>query len=197
MRASTVLMILSLAGAAEAQDRRSHPYVIRSSSMEPTLREGEFVMADRRPDDCGDVGGFGPGDVAVRLKEETPHISRIIAGPGQTVEVRAGIPVIDGEAATVAELGEAELGLTYGRRLQETLPNGRSYQTFRISGGAPNWLDDFPAIRLGADEWFLMGDNRLNAVDSRIDGPVKTPDLCGRLVHIYASPDSERLGPLR
>jgi type IV secretory pathway protease TraF len=37
-------------------------------------------------------------------------------------------------------------------------------------------------VALGADEWFLLGDNRKVSVDSRDFGPVRGSQLVGRVV---------------
>ena len=37
-------------------------------------------------------------------------------------------------------------------------------------------------VRLGADEYFLLGDNTRNARDSRFFGPVPTDDIVGGVI---------------
>jgi len=43
----------------------------------------------------------------------------------------------------------------------------------------------FPATRLGADEYFVLGDNRSAAQDSRVFGPVPRNAIFGRVFLIY------------
>jgi type IV secretory pathway protease TraF len=42
--------------------------------------------------------------------------------------------------------------------------------------------DSFPPVRLGADEYFLLGDNRRVSVDSREFGPVHAFQVLGQVV---------------
>lgn len=41
--------------------------------------------------------------------------------------------------------------------------------------------DNFQEIKLGKDEYFLMGDNRKISLDSRILGPIKTNNIEGKV----------------
>lgn len=92
----------------------AHNYIVDGASMVPTFRDSELVIVNRlayreidltwlpgggkfRP-----FGGPHPGDVVVFLYQEQPRerdfIKRVIAVPGQTVEVRDGHVYVNGQA---------------------------------------------------------------------------------------------------
>ena len=48
---------------------------------------------------------------------------------------------------------------------------------------------DFGPLKLQADEYFMLGDNRDNSEDSRFIGPVQRKLLIGRAHHIVVSAD--------
>ena len=54
---------------------------------------------------------------------------------------------------------------------------------------------NLPARKLGADEYFVMGDNRGNSKDSRIFGPIPRESIVGRAWIIYWPPANWGLLP--
>lgn len=90
----------------------AHNYIVDGASMAPTFQSSELVIVNRlayREIDLSWLPGGGkfrpfggprPGDVVVFLYQERPRerdfIKRVIALPGQTVEVRDGHVYVDG-----------------------------------------------------------------------------------------------------
>lgn len=90
----------------------AHNYIVDGASMSPTFQSSELVIVNRlayREIDLSWLPGGGkfrpfgkpePGDVVVFLYQEQPRerdfIKRVIAVPGQTVEVRDGHVYVDG-----------------------------------------------------------------------------------------------------
>ena len=108
--------------------------------MEPTLENGQQIYIDRftyilSSPKAGDVVAFLPNG------NENSHyyIKRIIALPGESVEIVENSVYINGE------------------KLQE------DYETSKIDDvGIVN-----EKIKLGSDEYFVLGDDRQNSEDSR------------------------------
>jgi len=91
----------------------AHNYIVDGASMAPTFQTRELVIVNRlayREIDLSWLPGGGtfrpfgkpePGDVVVFLYQEQPRerdfIKRVIAVPGQTVEVRDGRVYVDGQ----------------------------------------------------------------------------------------------------
>ena len=91
--------------------------------------------------------------VCLRLPDGTPVVRRVAAVSGDSVSVREGIAYING----IAERGSYSFTRTDRRE------DGPIY----------------PVI-LRAGEYFVLGDSRETAVDSRSFGPVRADELLGR-----------------
>lgn len=158
----------------------SHPYFVSSNSMNPILTEGDVVVANRPMNTCG-TSTVTAGDMIIQDREGVPWIRRVVAGPGQSVQMRAGVLLIDEVAVGLAPVRTEQtvapaFGLT-ANILVETLPNGRTYEISDFGEGGA--FDDTPRLTLSAGEWFGLGDARDNCIDSRFDGPIQHKNICG------------------
>ncbi len=187
-----VLVAISLGFELFPDDLGWNAFSVPSSSMLPTLEVGDrFVTVGTG----AALAALAPGDVAVFLLPRdrvTDYVKRLVAMPGQTVEMRRGRLWIDGREVPQADLGAAGPGV---RRLRLTLPNGRSYEVLKSEAGGQ--LDDTPAITLGPGQLFFMGDNLDNSMDSRVPsavGPVARELVVGRAAVIFWSRDRGRIG---
>jgi signal peptidase I len=167
-------------------------FSVPSESMLPTLEVGDrFVTVGTEQA----LAALAPGDVIVFLLPRdrvTDYVKRLVAMPGQTVEMRHGRLWIDGREVACEDLGPAGEGV---RRWRLTLPNGRRYVVLKtVAGGV---LDDTPATTLGPGQLFVMGDNLDNSLDSRVPsavGPVPRDLVVGRAAVIFWSHDPHRIG---
>jgi signal peptidase I len=169
-------------------------YVISSASMQPSLQEGDIVAVDGARANCKATPR--PGDVVVfrRPGSPAPFMHRVVAGPGQRVMLASGQLFIDGKPA-----GRRVLGVTRvsemafpAEVIEETLPNGARYRTQDF--GPDGALDDMREITVPAGAWYVLGDNRDNAADSRVNGPVATRDICAVGLKVLSSKDASRVG---
>ena len=123
--------------------------------MEPALRDGDLTLVAKRR------RRLARGRVAVvrapaRGGERGMMIQakRVVGLPGEGVELRDGSLFIDGAHHPEPYLG----GLPANAGL------------------------DSAAWTLGADEYFVMGDNRAHSADSRRYGPIRADDVIGAVV---------------
>ncbi len=159
------------------------PFTIPSGSMIPTLLVGDFILVNkfvyglRLPITGTLLVPFGAperGDVVVFRYPDDPSqdfIKRVIALPGERVEIRGGRPFVNGQPLDRIEKGEfsyydAENARpARARRACERAGEGRSYPVLQHPGlGVAS--DRGPWV-VPDEAYFMMGDNRDNSRDSR------------------------------
>ncbi len=203
------------------------PFTIPSESMLPGLRTGDYLVAAKWPYGYSSLSlpfeaPLIPGRIFADLPERgdviifkhpvdgTDYVKRAIGLPGDTVAMRDGVVILNGEplakqAAGYAEIpmsantgcraigGEEVEGICRYRRFRETLPSGKSYPTLDFG---PSPQDDFGPVVVPEGKIFALGDNRDNSLDSRFParpgggvGLVDADHLVGRASMILWSTD--------
>lgn len=128
---------------------------VEGNSMVPTLQDGERYLINRivyrfydpRPGDIVELNMPGPEDFSVK---------RIIASPGDVVQIKGGHVHVNGKVHSEPYLPE---GIT---------TEGRALKT--------------NAFKVSDNTYFVLGDNRSISADSRVFGAVPRDRLVGRLV---------------
>ncbi len=193
----------------------AEPFNIPSGSMKPTLLVGDYLFVSKysygysrysfpfgiAPFD-GRVWGDTPeqGDVVVfklPTDNKTDYIKRVIGMPGDTVQVRNGRLLINGDMIPREFIARHDRGGYFGNgeivtQYQQTLPNGVSFSIFENGDGGP--LDNTRVYTVPNGHYFVMGDNRDNSQDSRVDslvGSVPYQNLVGRAEFIFFSTNGE------
>lgn len=132
-------------------------------SMLPTLYSRDELLVEKI---SRHFGGIARGDIVTcrsYLSHQGPDtyiVKRVIGLPHETVEIREGHVYIDGELLPEDYLAENVV----------TRPI----------------VDDFRKVKLAADEYYVLGDNRSQSQDSRYFGPVNKKDIMGEvLIRFY------------
>ena len=175
---------------------------IPSGSMRPTLLEGDVVLVDRLAYDVkipmtdlavarisdpqrGDVVTFSSPKDGVRL------IKRIVALPGDVVEMQNEVLRINGRAAQYADHALVQEPLDAGVELNAIRATERIEGKDRTIQFLPDVAarSSFAPLVVPADSYFMLGDNRDNSQDSRYIGFVPRRLLIGRAHRIIVSAD--------
>lgn len=133
---------------------------VYGSSMYPALSDGDQLIVEKISYRFGEPKRF---DIIVFNevedgKEETVHyIKRVIGLPGETVNITDGKIYIDGQ----------ELSEDYGYYLDQKEMEGYDFSE---------------PVLIGEDEYFVLGDNRNDSLDSRKIGCINKKDIIGKAV---------------
>jgi len=163
--------------------------------MVPTLDIGQRVLVNRASErlggdpEVGDIVVFHPPkgsdddtcgnadqrdgeacDRPTKQRSDVNFIKRVVAGPGDTLAVEEGHVILN------------------GKRQKESFVNDT------CEGDLGRGCNMRRPIKVPADHWFMMGDNRGESDDSRFWGPVPRDWIIGNAFATYWPP--KRIGVL-
>ncbi len=192
------------------------PFNIPSGSMIPTLLIGDYLFVSKFsygyskhtlsfgvPLFEGRIFGHLPdrGDVIVfKLPRDnkTDYIKRLIGLPGDRIQMIAGVLTINGQPVGMQRIDDVTATNHMGQRVRiaqflETLPGGKVHKIFKETTSGP--YNNTPIYVVPPHNYFMMGDNRDNSLDSRVPpefngvGFVPEENLVGRAEFIFFSLD--------
>jgi signal peptidase I len=175
---------------------------VPTGSMKPTILEGDMVWVNKLAYDfkvpftlqrLARWADPARGDVVVLFSPEdgTRLVKRVIAGPGDTLEMRGNVVFLNGTQLDyqiqAPESFRAEI-------YEDASPIIAKEQI----GDASHWVMSLPnrparrnfsKITLPKDQYFVMGDSRDNSKDSRFFGPVDRETIVGKAGRVLVSVD--------
>ena len=147
----------------------AHPVRVDGRSMYPTLKDGEFGFTN-----VGGVllNGVKRGDIVVVTMEEkgqkTHWVKRVIGMPGDTISCVNDIVFINGKVLDETQYIDPDY--------RQSCVDQFGYFN-KVPNADNSDVQDFEEVKLGDDEYYVMGDNRPYSKDSRYVGPVKKSQL--------------------
>lgn len=130
------------------------PFVVDGASMDPTFKTGHFLIIDRVSYRFEEPKR---GDVIVFVPPNDTkkfYIKRIIGLPNESIKINRGQVYID-IGSTTSKLDEP-----YIKEIHRSYEDG--------------------IYHLKKDQYFVMGDNRVESSDSRVWGPLDRSSIVGR-----------------
>lgn len=147
----------------------AHPVRVDGRSMYPTLKDGEFGFTN-----VGGVllNGVKRGDIVVvtmgEKGQKTHWVKRVIGMPGDTISCVNDIVFINGKVLDETQYIDPDY--------RQSCVDQFGYFN-KVPNADNSDVQDFEEVKLGDDEYYVMGDNRPYSKDSRYVGPVKKSQL--------------------
>jgi signal peptidase I len=160
--------VIIIIGAILVRTYFVRAYYIKSGSMEGELYEGDFIFVNHL------IYNFSlpeNGDIIAFKYPNNPtrdFLKRVVAGPGQIVEVRDKILYVDHVIASWPK-------------------HAKYVDSTRVLSGEFSFRDNFGPYEVQPDNWFVMGDNRDASRDSRFWGTIPKENIKGKAMIIYWS----------
>lgn len=172
-------------------------FIIPTQSMYPTMIPQDRFLATKKVYLDEDPR---PGDIVVFKNPDNRrqnYIKRVVATGGDTVELRQGKLIINGQERQQQKLDLEELGaislFTEGQLCRE-FNGGSSYNIFLAQTNQPDVLN-FGPVTVPVYHCFVLGDNRNLSWDSRTFGAISISSIIGRVDYLYCpAKDWSRFG---
>lgn len=134
--------------------------IVAGDSMSPTIQSGEYVFIFKQ---AYTFNNPKRGDVVVAYAQDSNKriVKRIVGMPGERFEIKEGLVKL-----SKTRSGDVE-------NLEE------KYIASGITGS------DISPRRIDQKEYFGMGDNRNQSIDSRLIGPINDWDIKGKVFLIF------------
>jgi signal peptidase I len=201
------------------REHQVEPFYIPSASMEPSVRRGDRIWADKRYNCPGCKAGVHRGDIAVFAypnDRSVRYIKRVIGLPGDQIQLKDRQVWVNGQAlqgSTALSTAPSAAGATTGG--MEAI-DGRTWQVqwlepavsakpagvnpaAAITAPPPTVLPPLNRAQTVAatelkltvpdGQVFVLGDDRVNSSDSRNFGTVPMQDILGRARQVWFSAD--------
>ncbi len=183
-----VLVGLTYAGGGLYFIRSSvfEAFAIPTASEVPTLLPGDRILVNKTTYQRRSVRR---GDEMVFRVPSEPGLNwvkRVIALPGDTVEVKDNEVFVNGQKLPREPVPRASLGAAAQEIKGEVFEETNSSRRYRILFTADTKpLPDYPQATVPEGACFVLGDNRNNSRDSRTIGFVAIGDVLGDVQYRY------------
>ena len=150
-------------------------YRLPQNGMYPGLPAGSAFFTAKRP--YADASSVKRGDIVVFVREENRqrynYIWRVVALPGETVVASGESLAINGHAVQRHHLREADGKIVFREQIGDI-----SYEV--AFDKQPVFQPPDVSVTVPTGHFFVMGDNRFRAQDSRYFGPIAFSSIIGK-----------------
>lgn len=167
-------------------------YKIPTSSNEPTFMPGDRVVADLKAFDNTEPNY---GDIVIFQKKDSlnPWVYRIVALPNDKLEIKKIFLIINGKKCEISFIQETKSDQFDVFEYEEELPNGYKHQICTFINPYGEDKNVVNEIIIPTNSYYVIGDNRDNAIDLRYIGPIKREEIIAKLVFGFLGKTTDRI----
>lgn len=162
-----------------------HLYNIPTNANSPALQIGDYVIADfnaykNSDPDYGDIVVFENA-----LGENV--IFRLAGKPNDQISIVDNIVHVNGYNATAAFIQDDTVDGRSVTKYEVSLSNNRKHFIYKMKQNYDTEKSNMHDMEVPGDSYFLLGDNRDQALDSRYEGFVHKSAIKGKIVFKFRS----------
>jgi signal peptidase I len=173
------------------------PYSLTGASAAPTILLGDIFVVNRAAYDIRvpysrivmfHIGSPRRGDIvqAYLPSHVGLGIKRVLGLPGETIELQENRVIVNGHPLPVQSLNSSGFAwVAPGHQMGNAVVMEDGHWAAYTPGKSE--YRNFLPIQLGPGEYFLMGDNRDNSLDSRAFGPVSRESIVAKTIAVLAT----------
>ncbi|WP_257131785.1 MULTISPECIES: signal peptidase I [unclassified Bacillus (in: firmicutes)] len=144
------------------------PFIVEGASMQPTLHNHDYLFVNKA---SFHISSIERGEVVIIKKQDDPkyYVKRIIGRPNDKVSIMNGLLYVNGKS------------------INENYLNGKLRNVYK------EYLQ-FNKVKVPNHSYLVMGDNRLNSMDSRNGlGYIKQSEIVGKVEGVFYPFDRLRI----
>lgn len=158
-------------------------FKLPAHSNSPTLQFGDWIVADMKAyknnePDYGDIVAYSEPNGQFR-------IFRVVGRPNDSIELVDNIVSVNGKLSKATFIKETIHEDVPVVELEEELPNGHKHLIYKVKVPFDSTKTNIKNIVVPSYSYYLLGDNRDYAADSRYGGFIHKDSIKGRIVCSY------------
>lgn len=159
-------------------------YNIPTTSNEPTVKIGDRLISDLKA-----FNNIKPnyGDIVIFQKKDSlnPWFFRIVGLPNDKIEIQNNFLIINGKKCRTSFIRKTKSEIYDVDEYEEQLPNGHKHKIYTFEKPFEDDKSNVPEMTIPLNSYYLLGDNRDNAMDSRYVGVINKDEIKGKIVYSY------------
>lgn len=167
-------------------------FKISSTSSEPTMKIGDRVIADLNA-----FKNIKPdyGDIVIFQKKDSlnPWVYRIVGLPNDKFEIQNNFLIINGRKCKTTFIKKTKSQEFDVNEYEEELPNRHKHKIYTFVNPFEDNKNVIQETIIPKNCYFLIGDNRDNAMDSRYIGVINGDEIIGKVVFGYWGKTNDRI----
>lgn len=167
-------------------------FTIPSTGNSPSLIQGDYVVADL---DSYKNKKPKAGDLVVFIGNDgMKYTYRIIGEPKDTIEMKNNILFVNNIMLKKIKYGESSFDNMKVKLYDEKTTSGYEYSICNFFEPYPHIERNLDKFEVPENNYFVLGDNRDNAADSRVIGFVQKENIKGKIIFVLWNKQLRRIG---